>query len=70
MKTDRHPPYAQADITCTCGVTYPTRSTTPNLRVAVCSNCHPFYTGRQRVVDPAGRMKAFQRKYGKERHTP
>jgi len=50
MKTDRHPPYAETDITCTCGVTYHTRSTTPNLRVVVCSNCHPFYTGRQRVV--------------------
>ena len=70
MKTDRHPPYAETDITCTCGVTYHTRATTPNLRVAVCSHCHPFDTGRQRVGDPAGRMQAFQRKYGTERHTP
>lgn len=65
MKTDRHPSYVATEITCTtCGATYPTRSTTPTLQVAICSNCHPFYTGRQRVVDLTGRVEAFQKKYG------
>ena len=69
MKTDRHPPYAETAITCTCGATIHTRSTTPNLRVAICSNCHPFFTGRQKGVDTAGRVEAFQKKYGQERPT-
>ncbi len=65
MKTHHHPAYVETDITCTCGATVPTRSTVPNLRVAVCSNCHPFFTGRQKRVDTAGRVEAFQKKYGK-----
>jgi large subunit ribosomal protein L31 len=69
MQTDRHPLYGETEITCTCGITHQTRSTTPHLRVVICSNCHPFYTGRQRVVGTAERVEAFQRKYGKERHT-
>ena len=67
MKTDLQPLYVETKIICTCGITHHTRSTTPNLRVAICSNCHPFYTGRQRVADTAGRVEAFHRKYGKER---
>jgi len=64
MKADRHPVYVATEITCTCGATHQMRSTTPNLRVAICSHCHPFYTGRQRAVDPQGRVEAFQKKYG------
>jgi len=65
MKPDIHPQYIETTITCACGTTYQTRSTVPDLRVAVCSKCHPFFTGRQRLVDTAGRVEKFQRRYGK-----
>ncbi len=65
MKTYHHPVSVETDITCTCGATVPTRSTVPNLRVAVCSNCHPFFTGRHKRVDTARRVEAFRKKYGK-----
>ncbi len=54
-----------ADEQSACGATVPTRSTVPNLRVAVCSNCHPFFTGRHKRVDTPGRVEAFRKKYGK-----
>ena len=65
MKADIHPKYVETTIVCACGATYSTRSTVPNLRVAVCAKCHPFFTGRQRLVDTAGRVEKFQRKYGR-----
>ena len=64
MKISQHPASIETDITCTCGATVHTRSTVPNVRVAVCSNCHPFFTGRQKMVDTTGRVEAFQKKYG------
>jgi large subunit ribosomal protein L31 len=63
MKTGIHPEYVETTITCACGETIRTRSTVPNLRVAICSKCHPFFTGRQKLVDTAGRVEKFRRKY-------
>ena len=65
MKISHHPVSIETDITCTCGATLHTRSTVPNMRVAVCSNCPPFFTGRQKMVDTVGRVEAFRKKYGK-----
>jgi large subunit ribosomal protein L31 len=66
MKPDIHPEYIETTISCACGNSYATRSTVPDLRVAICSKCHPFFTGRQRLVDTAGRVEKFQRKYGRK----
>ena len=66
MKPDIHPEYIETTISCACGNAYVTRSTVPDLRVAICSKCHPFFTGRQRLVDTAGRVEKFQRKYGRK----
>ncbi|MCY4514971.1 MAG: 50S ribosomal protein L31 [Candidatus Tectomicrobia bacterium] len=66
MKPDIHPDYIETTISCACGNSYATRSTVPDLRVAICSKCHPFFTGRQRLVDTAGRVEKFQRKYGRK----
>jgi large subunit ribosomal protein L31 len=63
MKNDIHPAYNETTIVCACGETIQTRSTVPNLRVAICSKCHPFFTGKQKLVDTAGRVEKFQRKY-------
>jgi large subunit ribosomal protein L31 len=65
MRPDIHPKYIETTVTCACGTAYQTRSTVSDLRVAVCSKCHPFFTGRQRLVDTAGRVEKFQRRYGK-----
>ncbi len=64
MKAGIHPEYHQAVITCACGNTFTTGSTRQNIRVEICSNCHPFYTGRQRLVDTEGRVQKFAKKYG------
>jgi len=64
MKKDIHPKYGKCVVTCGCGHTFETRSTVPELRVEICSNCHPFFTGQQRFVDTAGRVERFTRKYG------
>lgn len=64
MKTGIHPPYYQTVVTCACGNTFTTGSTKKSLRVEICSNCHPFYTGRQRLVDTEGRVQKFVKKYG------
>ena len=69
MQSNRHPRYVEATITCTCGTTFHTRSTVPEQRVAVCSHCHPYFTVRQKVMDTAGRIEAFQRKYGEGRRS-
>lgn len=66
MKADIHPKYVEARVVCACGNTFQTRATVPELRVDICSACHPFYTGKQKFVDTAGRVERFQRKFGGE----
>ncbi len=64
MKKGIHPEYVECTITCACGNVIHTRSTKPGIRVEICSNCHPFFTGKQKFVDTAGRVEKFVRKYG------
>ena len=66
MKQDTHPEYVVATVHCSCGNTFQTRSTRSELRVEICSNCHPFYTGKQKLVDTGGRVERFQRRYAKQ----
>jgi large subunit ribosomal protein L31 len=66
MKAEIHPQYVDCTITCACGEVVHTRSTRPQIRVEICSKCHPFYTGKQKLVDTAGRVEKFQKKYGLE----
>jgi large subunit ribosomal protein L31 len=66
MKADIHPDYVVATVHCSCGNTFTTRSTRSELRVEICSNCHPFYTGKQKLVDAGGRVERFQRRYAKQ----
>jgi large subunit ribosomal protein L31 len=68
VKAGIHPEYVDTTITCACGEVIHTRSTKPEIRVEVCSKCHPFYTGKQKLMDTAGRVERFQRKY--KRQTP
>ena len=65
MKTDIHPEYVDATVRCSCGNTFTTRSTKPDLHVELCNVCHPFYTGRQKLVDTGGRVERFERRYGR-----
>jgi large subunit ribosomal protein L31 len=65
MKTDIHPAYVDATVRCSCGNTFTTRSTKPDLHVELCNVCHPFYTGRQKLVDTGGRVERFERRYGR-----
>ena len=65
MKAETHPNYADIPVTCSCGNTFPTRSTTSkDLHIEVCSSCHPFFTGKQKLLDTGGRVDKFRRKYG------
>ncbi len=64
MKKGIHPEYTEARVTCSCGETFVTRSTKPVLRVEICSKCHPFFTGKQKLVDSGGRVQRFQKRYG------
>ena len=67
MKADIHPNYAAVNVTCSCGNKFETRSTAgKDLTLDVCSECHPFYTGKQKVLDTAGRVDKFRQKYGKK----
>ncbi len=67
MKTGIHPKYhANAVVTCSCGSTFTTGSTKPQLRVELCNRCHPFYTGEQRIVDTEGRVERMKRRFGLE----
>lgn len=63
MKAEIHPEYTESMIKCACGAEHKTRSTKPEIHVEVCSNCHPFYTGKQKFVDTAGRVDKFKKKY-------
>ena len=69
MKQGIHPEYQLATVRCSCGEEFQTRSTVAELRVDICSKCHPFYTGKQKLVDAGGRVERFERRYGK-RTTP
>jgi large subunit ribosomal protein L31 len=64
MKEGIHPNYGPARIICACGNVLETRSTVPEIHVEICSNCHPFFTGKQKFVDTAGRVERFQKRYG------
>lgn len=66
MKADIHPTYENATVTCSCGNSFETRSTKPRMRVDVCSRCHPFFTGEQRLVDTAGQVERFRRRAEKK----
>jgi large subunit ribosomal protein L31 len=68
MKPDIHPAYVTTKVTCTCGSTFETRSTAKSgeMHVDICSNCHPFYTGKQKILDTGGRVARFERRFGKQ----
>ena len=64
MKKDIHPKYLPVTVSCACGNKFETRSTKKEIRLDICSNCHPFFTGKQKLIDTAGRIERFQKKYG------
>ena len=64
MKQDIHPEYHEVEVRCGCGATWRTRSTKKELTLEICSSCHPFFTGRQKLVDTEGRVERFMKKYG------
>jgi large subunit ribosomal protein L31 len=70
MKKSIHPKYVACTVTCGCGNSFRTRATVNELRIEVCSVCHPFYTGKQRFVDSAGRVDKFRKKYAKAEASP
>ena len=65
MKANIHPNYDTAQVTCACGNKFETRSTIKKIDIEICSSCHPFFTGRQKLIDTTGRIEKFQKKYGK-----
>ena len=65
MRQGIHPDYVETHVTCSCGNTFTTRSVKAELHVELCSQCHPFYTGKQKLVDTGGRVERFQKKYAK-----
>jgi len=65
LKEGIHPEYKEATVVCACGETFTTRSTNPKIHVDICSNCHPFFTGKQKIVDTEGRVDKFKKKYAK-----
>jgi large subunit ribosomal protein L31 len=67
MKADIHPNYDVATVRCSCGNTFTTRSTSSELHSELCNECHPFYTGKQKLVDSGGRIDRFERRYGKRK---
>ena len=66
MKAEIHPGYQQVDVHCACGASWKTGSTKKDLRVEICSNCHPFFTGKQKLVDSAGRIDRFKQRFAKK----
>jgi len=66
MKPGIHPEYVEATVTCACGNTFKTRSTKGSFNVDICAECHPFYTGKQKLMDSAGRIERFTKKYAKQ----
>jgi len=67
MKKGIHPEYVESSVTCACGNTFTTRSTKKEIRVEICSQCHPFFTGKQKFIDSAGRVEKFRKKYGEKK---
>jgi large subunit ribosomal protein L31 len=67
MKKGIHPEYVECTVTCSCGNTFKTRSTKKEIRVEICSNCHPFYTGKQKLVDSGGRVERFKKRLVKSK---
>ena len=67
MKKGIHPAYMETKVVCACGETFVTRATKKEIRVEICSKCHPFFTGKQKLVDTAGRVERFQRRYKKSK---
>jgi large subunit ribosomal protein L31 len=63
MKTDIHPQYKETSVHCACGNTFTTRSTKQDIRIGICSSCHPFFTGQQKFVDSEGRVERFRKRY-------
>jgi large subunit ribosomal protein L31 len=70
VKQGIHPEYVETKVTCSCGNTFVTRSTKAEMHVELCNQCHPFYTGKQKLVDTGGRVERFQRKYARRREAP
>lgn len=69
MKEGIHPAYNEAVVVCACGETFTTKSTKPKIKVDICSKCHPFFTGKQKIVDAEGRVEKFKKKYAKSEST-
>jgi large subunit ribosomal protein L31 len=69
VKKNLHPKYEKATVKCVCGNVFETRSTKKEIKIEICSNCHGFFTGKQRLVDSAGRVEKFQKKYAKKAKT-
>ena len=63
MKTGIHPRYKRSTVQCACGNTFETRSTTPSIHVEICARCHPYFTGKQKLIDTAGRVERFRQRY-------
>ncbi|MBI5075700.1 MAG: 50S ribosomal protein L31 [Nitrospirae bacterium] len=66
MKADIHPDYQEVNVVCACGETFTTRSTRKDIRLDICSKCHPFFTGKQKIMDTEGRVEKFKKKYAKK----
>ena len=69
MKKKIHPKYHELEVACACGNTFKTRATVEELKVEICSSCHPFFTGKQKLIDSAGRVERFQKRYQKHNAT-
>ena len=69
MKKNLHPAYGASKISCACGAEYVTRSTKPEIRIEICSACHPFFTGKQKYIDSAGRVEKYLQRYGDAEQT-
>jgi large subunit ribosomal protein L31 len=65
MREAIHPKYEESTVSCACGYTFKTRSTKPLIKLEICSNCHPFFTGKQKLIDTAGRVEKFQKRFAK-----
>ncbi|MDR1511228.1 MAG: 50S ribosomal protein L31 [Endomicrobium sp.] len=65
MREAIHPKYEESVVLCACGCTFKTRSTRPSIKLEICSNCHPFFTGKQKFIDTAGRVEKFQKRFAK-----